>query len=440
MLHVVVLTLVRSQRSRATGRVRRDAQVRRHCADARCTHAASSSHVAHLALQAVKQIATHFKGYNAVDRIAVVTRRVQEVQGRLRTMLDEDFEHLCVLCRHVALLTSEQHAARPGETGQTFSHTRRVLGRGCHGRRRQVCRVRGSECAFTIAGITSLKSTARWSSRSTVEYSSPRTKCVRNSRRGAALIVVGRPARQRVATLCVVPTRPHYLRGGALVRISRILGNRPTPMRQVLRADAVSLPRAAIARFTERGRDDLVGVLQKAAPTLTVTLLLESLQHVLDFEAFVSKKYKVPVMDVLKVITYPVHAPKTLSSAFEPHMGVFVDAQDKCAPRGFLAHRLTRAGRSRTCSRRTAGLRRARRSTSRLGPSRRPSCPRRRSCSTFTGRTWSSARNCRPRARCSTSARCTGSGCGYTQVRTVARRSAVCVLNRYHKRTSSLRA
>lgn len=34
-------------------------------------------------------------------------------------------------------------------------------------------------------------------------------------------------------------------------------------------------------------------------------------------------------MDILKVATYTLHTPRSMSSAFEPHMNVFVDAQDK---------------------------------------------------------------------------------------------------------------
>lgn len=44
--------------------------------------------------QAVKEVAAVFKQYTAIERIATVWRRVQELQGTLRTMIDEDFDAL----------------------------------------------------------------------------------------------------------------------------------------------------------------------------------------------------------------------------------------------------------------------------------------------------------------------------------------------------------
>ncbi|KZV93409.1 hypothetical protein EXIGLDRAFT_612935 [Exidia glandulosa HHB12029] len=221
-------------------------------------------------LDAVKQIAGHFKGYNTVDRIAVVTRRVQEVQGRLRTMLEEDFDHFML-----------QDPARP------------------------------------------------------VKPSVIRDAC-------AVVDVLGEDVRNHfIEKYCSLELK-EYRRifkstdeAGQLDNVSR----RFAWFRRVLTTyeeehasvypESWDIGQHLCAKFSELTRDDIVGVLQKAAPNLTVTLLLESLQHVLDFEGFVSKKYKVPLMDVLRVITYPVHAPRTISSAFEPHMNVFVDAQDK---------------------------------------------------------------------------------------------------------------
>jgi len=89
------------------------------------------------------------------------------------------------------------------------------------------------------------------------------------------------------------------------------------------------VPQHLTAKFAHLTRDDLVGVLQKAAPSLTVTALLEALQHVLEFENTMARQFKKPMSEIVKAATFPVHAPKTISSAFEPHMSVFVDAQDR---------------------------------------------------------------------------------------------------------------
>jgi hypothetical protein len=44
--------------------------------------------------QAVKQIATFFRPYTSVDRIASAWKRIQEFQGRTRTIVEEDFDAL----------------------------------------------------------------------------------------------------------------------------------------------------------------------------------------------------------------------------------------------------------------------------------------------------------------------------------------------------------
>lgn len=46
--------------------------------------------------QAVKQLSLTFKQYTAVPAIAQVWRRVQDIQGELRTKVDADFDALYV--------------------------------------------------------------------------------------------------------------------------------------------------------------------------------------------------------------------------------------------------------------------------------------------------------------------------------------------------------
>lgn len=46
--------------------------------------------------QAVKQITTSLRPYNAVQRISQIWRRVQEMQGELRSKIDADWDKLCV--------------------------------------------------------------------------------------------------------------------------------------------------------------------------------------------------------------------------------------------------------------------------------------------------------------------------------------------------------
>lgn len=96
--------------------------------------------------------------------------------------------------------------------------------------------------------------------------------------------------------------------------------------------------------LTKHHREDITVLLGKLGSKLTVTLLLESLQQSLEFEAFVSRKYGTSVCHSIfqethltlrqlqEVLSNPgsrTNPNKSISSAFEKHMGVFVDAQDK---------------------------------------------------------------------------------------------------------------
>jgi hypothetical protein len=112
---------------------------------------------------------------------------------------------------------------------------------------------------------------------------------------------------------------------------------------------------AMFAKFSEITREDLMGVLSKAAPTLTVQQLLDALQPTMEFEASMSRKYSVSVgpdleprlsnvptadfrdAQLTELLTHgnpnDPRPPKPITSVFELHMGIFVDAQDR-----FRAH------------------------------------------------------------------------------------------------------
>ncbi|KAH8119366.1 Vps53-like protein, partial [Phellopilus nigrolimitatus] len=83
------------------------------------------------------------------------------------------------------------------------------------------------------------------------------------------------------------------------------------------------------AKFTKFTREDLSKLLEKAGSSLTVATLLQSLQQALDFEAFISKKYSIPLSGLLELTSSNSRPVKSLASAFEPHMGIFIDAQNK---------------------------------------------------------------------------------------------------------------
>ena len=102
--------------------------------------------------------------------------------------------------------------------------------------------------------------------------------------------------------------------------------------------------RLLVANFSEYTRADLANVLGKATPQ--VNTLLEALQSTLDFEAAISKRFGIPVslIDVRSVCLMtsqfeevtvggpqtPAAAKKwTISSIFDNHFSVYVDAQDR---------------------------------------------------------------------------------------------------------------
>ena len=103
-------------------------------------------------------------------------------------------------------------------------------------------------------------------------------------------------------------------------------------------------------------RNDLKSVLARSSATLGVGLLLESIAQTADFEREMSRKFSLRVSpdcllsasvsyrvltetlkqqfeEILKLsqISYGVvEADQAISSVFEPYLGIFVDAQDKC--------------------------------------------------------------------------------------------------------------
>ncbi|KAH9839198.1 Vps53-like protein [Rhodofomes roseus] len=85
------------------------------------------------------------------------------------------------------------------------------------------------------------------------------------------------------------------------------------------------------AKFIEITRDDMTVLLSKAGAKLSVKQLLDTLQETMEFEAYIARKYATSVPEILKT-TQPAGASrplKSISSAYEPHMGVYIEAQDK---------------------------------------------------------------------------------------------------------------
>jgi len=87
--------------------------------------------------------------------------------------------------------------------------------------------------------------------------------------------------------------------------------------------------RLLVASFSEQTRVDLANVLGRAAPNVNV--LLDALQATLDFEAAFSRRFNMPFEDVTVNTISPSSssAKWTISSIFDSHFSVYVDAQDR---------------------------------------------------------------------------------------------------------------
>ena len=81
-----------------------------------------------------------------------------------------------------------------------------------------------------------------------------------------------------------------------------------------------------IRKFTEITREDVRSVLIRNQAKLQVTVLLEALNASIEYEKAMSKRLGMPFADVCATSTT---GPATLSSAFDPYLGLFVEAQDR---------------------------------------------------------------------------------------------------------------
>ncbi|GJJ08442.1 hypothetical protein Clacol_002658 [Clathrus columnatus] len=98
---------------------------------------------------------------------------------------------------------------------------------------------------------------------------------------------------------------------------------------------------ALCTKWNEITREDLSLALSKVSSKITVSELLDALQETTDFQAYLAQKFKMPYIDMLTQLG-PVLGfgkPKPMSLSFEPHMGIFVDAQDKALSNLLTPHR-----------------------------------------------------------------------------------------------------
>ncbi|KAJ7282965.1 Vps53-like protein [Mycena rebaudengoi] len=237
-------------------------------------------------LAAVKQISASFKQYTSVQRISQVWQHIQELQGEIRNHLDRDFDAFYL-----------QDPSKPVKPN--------VIADAC--------------LVVDVLGVdVRTQMIERYVSIELKEY----RRIFRTSDEAGQLDNISR--------------RFAWFR--------RLLQTHEVEQGRVFPADW-KVGWYLLAKFSEMTRDDLAALLSKT--TLTVKALLDNLQLTAEFESSMAKKWATPFQEMLNT-TAASHAapPKKISTAFEPHMGVFVDAQDRALADMLAPHRKGQGTRS----------------------------------------------------------------------------------------------
>ncbi|KAI9067270.1 hypothetical protein FKP32DRAFT_1673066 [Trametes sanguinea] len=223
-------------------------------------------------LAAVKQIGASFKPYTSVQRIAQLWRRIQEIQTELRSMIDADWDKFYV-----------QDPSKPIKPS--------VVADAC-----LVVDVLGPDVRTQFIE----------------RYVALELKEYRRIFR----------ATDEAGQLDNLSRRFAWFR--------RLLQTHETEQGRVFPAEW-KVGWSLTAKFIEITRDDMTALLSKAGSKLTVKQLLDTLQETMEFEASITRKFGVSLRELLKTTTPPgaTRPSKPITSAFEPHMGVYIDAQDK---------------------------------------------------------------------------------------------------------------
>ncbi|KAJ6498983.1 Vps53-like protein [Mycena sanguinolenta] len=239
-------------------------------------------------LAAVKQISAFFKPYTSVQRISQVWKHIQELQGDIRTHIDHDFDAFYL-----------QDPSKPIKPS--------VIADAC-----SVVDVLGADVRAQMI--------ERYVAIELKEY----RRIFRTSDEAGQLDNISR--------------RFAWFR--------RLLQTHEVEQGRVFPSDW-KVGWYLLAKFSEITRDDLAALLSKTGASLTVKTLLDTLQLTAEFESSMVKKWATPFQEILNTTATPHSAaPKTITSAFEPHMGVFVDAQDKALADMLAPHRNRRGVKS----------------------------------------------------------------------------------------------
>ncbi|KAF8638746.1 hypothetical protein AX17_001987 [Amanita inopinata Kibby_2008] len=240
-------------------------------------------------LSAVKQLADSFKPYKAVSQISQAWKRIQEIQGELKTKLDEDFDAF--------YLRDSSKQIKPA-----------LIADGC-----LVVDILGPDFRSHLVD----------------RYVALELKDYRR---------IFRPT-EEAGQLDNISRRFAWFK--------RLLSTHEIEQGRVFPAEW-RVGWHLLAKFTQITREDLTALLSKAGSTLSVKSLLDNLQLTVEFEASMSKKWATPFKDMLNsAAAGQVQLQKPISAAFEPHMGIFVDAQERVLVDMLAPHRKGRTARVR---------------------------------------------------------------------------------------------
>ncbi|KAI9507909.1 Vps53-like protein [Russula earlei] len=231
-------------------------------------------------LSAVKEISASFKQYTSIPRISQLWRRIQELQGDIRALLETDFD---------TYYLQTPNSPKP-QTIAAACTTADVLGPDVR-------------AALTARYVALLLAEYRRIFRLTDEAG----QLDNTSRRYA------------------------WFR--------RVLGTHDTGLGRAFLPDW-NVGWWLLAGFIDVTRGDMAALLSKAGKELTVTVLLDALQQTKDFELSMAKKFTTPLQDILQATSpTPARPLQSISSSFEPHMGVYVQHQDKSIADLLVPHR-----------------------------------------------------------------------------------------------------
>ncbi|KAF8625638.1 hypothetical protein AX15_005277 [Amanita polypyramis BW_CC] len=232
-------------------------------------------------LSAVKELSESFEPYKAIPRVSQSSRRIQEMQGNIKILLDEDFDAF-----YLQDLTKQVKPA--------------LISEAC-----KVVDVLGDDFRLHLVD----------------RYVAMELKDYRR---------IFKPAEE----------------AGQLDNISR----RFAWFKRLLQTHELEQGRVfpgewrvswyLLARFTEITREDIAALLSKASSNLPVKSLLDNLQLTVEFESSMAKKWATPFKDMMNAVAAnQAQVTRPISAAFEPHMGIFVDAQERALADMLAPHR-----------------------------------------------------------------------------------------------------